>query len=208
MKKTVRIVDVIIPVYDGFDETKACIESVVGSVNLHPFRTIVVNDASPNAILTKYLRELAAKGVIELHENQKNLGFVGTVNKGMRLHPDHDVILQNSDTVVANNWIDRLIEWAYHDNKVASVTPFSTNAEICSYPTLCKSNELVEGYSVAETDRLFAELTDRTEINLPTGVGFSMYNRRDALNEVGYFDEEAFRRGYGEENDWCRRAIA
>jgi GT2 family glycosyltransferase/glycosyltransferase involved in cell wall biosynthesis len=208
MKKTNTTVDVIIPVYDGFEETKACIESVLGSINHHPFRTVVVNDASPNPKLTQYLRDLAEKQLIELHENKTNLGFVGTVNKGMRLHPDRDVILQNSDTIVANNWIDRIIEWAYRDNKVASVTPFSTNAEICSYPTLCKANELVEGYSVAQTDALFAELADRSEITLPTGVGFSMYIRRDALNHIGYFDEEAFGRGYGEENDWCRRAIA
>jgi len=208
MKKIVNAVDVIIPVYDGFEETKACIESVLGSVNHHAWHAVVINDASPNPKLTAYLRELAAKNLIELHENKKNLGFVATVNKGMQLHPDHDVILQNSDTLVANNWIDRLVQWAYHDNKVASVTPFSTNAEICSFPTLCKSNELVSGYSVAQTDHLFSQLTDRTEITIPTGVGFSMYIRRDALNTIGYFDEEAFGRGYGEENDWCQRAIA
>ena len=208
MKKNMNAVDVIIPVYDGFDETKACIESVLGCVNHHPWHTIVINDASPNPKLTAYLRELASKNLIELHENRKNLGFVATVNKGMRLHPDRDVILQNSDTLVANNWIERMVQWAYHDDKVASVTPFSTNAEICSFPTLCKSNALVDGYSVAQTDNLFAALNDRTEISLPTGVGFSMYIRRDALNAIGYFDEDAFGRGYGEENDWCQRALA
>ena len=35
-----------------------------------------------------------------------------------------------------------------------------------------------------------------------------MYLRRRALDEVGLFDEEAFGRGYGEENDWCLRASA
>jgi len=208
VNKKVNAVDVIIPVYDGFDETKACIESVLGGVNHHPWHTVVINDASPNPKLTAYLRELAGKNLIELHENKKNLGFVATVNKGMGLHPDRDVILQNSDTLVANNWIDRLIQWAYHDDQVASVTPFSTNAEICSFPTLCKSNALVSGFSVSQTDQLFSGLNSRAEITLPTGVGFSMYIRRDALNDVGYFDEDAFGRGYGEENDWCQRAIA
>lgn len=208
MKKSAFPVDVIIPVYDGFEETKACIESVLGSVNSHPFKLVAINDAGPNQRLTLYLRELAANGFIELHENVKNLGFVGTVNKGMRLHPDHDVILLNSDTVVANNWLDRIVDWAYHDDKVGSVTPFSNNAEICSYPVLCKSNEIVRGATVSSTDKAFSALTDRTEITLPTGVGFCMYIRRSALNVVGYFDEEAFGRGYGEENDWCQRAIA
>jgi len=206
MKKQ-RPVDIIVPVYDGFDETKACIESLLASRNHHPHHLVVINDASPNHKLSLYLQELSKDGLIELHVNQKNLGFVATVNKGMKLHPEHDVILQNSDTLVANNWIDRLVEWAYLDNRVGSVTPFSTNAEICSFPTLCKSNELVAGMSVGELDKVFSKFSDRSEVTLPTGVGFCMYLRRDALDVVGYFDEEAFGRGYGEENDWCRRAI-
>lgn len=207
MKKTLPV-DVIVPVYDGFLETKACLESLLSAKNAQPFRIVAINDASPNHQLTLYLRELAKDGYIELHENEVNLGFVATVNKGMRLHPDHDVILQNSDTIVANDWIDRLVAWAYHDDQVGSVTPFSTNAEICSFPTLCKSNELVAGLSVSDTDKAFSKIQDRSEITLPTAVGFSMYIRRHALERVGYFDEAAFGRGYGEENDWCRRALA
>lgn len=206
--KNLRPVDIIVPVYDGFDETKACLESLLASRNHHPHHLIVINDASPNHKLSLYLQELDKDGLIQLHVNQKNLGFVATVNRGMRLHTDHDVILQNSDTLVANNWIDRLVDWAYRDAHVGSVTPFSTNAEICSFPTLCKPNSLVAGMSVGELDKIFSKFSDRSEITLPTGVGFSMYIRRDALNAVGYFDEEAFGRGYGEENDWCRRAIA
>lgn len=110
MKKIENIVDVIVPVYDGFAETKACLESLLGAVNHHPWHIVVINDASPNPKVTTYLRELASKQLIELHENKINLGFVATVNKGMNLHPDRDVILQNSDTLVANNWIDRLVQ--------------------------------------------------------------------------------------------------
>jgi hypothetical protein len=35
-----------------------------------------------------------------------------------------------------------------------------------------------------------------------------MYIRRTCLDEVGLFDAERFGRGYGEENDFCRRAAA
>jgi hypothetical protein len=45
-------------------------------------------------------------------------------------------------------------------------------------------------------------------VELPTGVGFCLYIRRDCLAEVGLFDAEAFGRGYGEENDFCMRASA
>lgn len=44
-------------------------------------------------------------------------------------------------------------------------------------------------------------------VEVPTGVGFCMYIRRDCLDAVGcHFDEQTFGKGYGEENDWCQRA--
>jgi glycosyltransferase involved in cell wall biosynthesis len=41
----------------------------------------------------------------------------------------------------------------------------------------------------------------------PTAVGFCTYIRRACLTETGLFDEQAFGRGYGEENDFSQRAI-
>ena len=43
---------------------------------------------------------------------------------------------------------------------------------------------------------------------MPTGVGFCMGMNLKAIQEVGLLDEENFGKGYGEENDWCQRAIA
>ncbi len=43
-------------------------------------------------------------------------------------------------------------------------------------------------------------------IEIPTGVGFCMYNSRKSLDESAPSTEEAFGRGYGEEGDFCMRA--
>jgi hypothetical protein len=43
-------------------------------------------------------------------------------------------------------------------------------------------------------------------VEIPTAVGFCMYIRRRCVDETGRFDEANFGRGYGEENDFCRRA--
>ena len=199
------MIDVIIPVYDGFEETRRCIESVLDNKNSRNFNILVIEDFSPNPLIKSYLQELASKKLIELLVNEKNLGFVGTVNRGMSLHPDRDVLLLNSDTVVANNWLDRILEHADQDASIATITPFSNNAEICSFPRYCQPNPLFDGKSVAEVDAVFALLPMR-QIDVPTGVGFCMYVRREALDEVGLFDEKTFGRGYGEENDFCMRA--
>ena len=102
--------------------------------------------------------------------------------------------------------IDRLRAAAYSDQRIASVTPFSNNATICSYPQFCKDNELPAGYDTARLDALFARANAGQAVDVPTGVGFCMYIRRAALQAVGLFDEEHFGKGYGEENDFCIRA--
>lgn len=199
--------DIIIPVYRGLDETKECILSLLPGMPDWA-RLIVVNDCSPEPALTQWLREQASPLGFELYENEKNKGFVGTVNFGMALHPDRDVLLLNSDVEVANSdWLERMRLAAYRHERVASLTPFSNNATICSFPHFCQDNALFAELDVNALDRLFSTLPLEDElVEVPTGVGFCMYIRRDCLDAVGYFDEQTFGKGYGEENDWCQRA--
>ena len=200
-------VDVIVPVYRGLADTQLCIESVRASRCATPWRLVILNDASPEPQLTAYLREVSGRDSrIVLLENEENLGFVGTVNRGMALSAEHDVLLLNSDTEVANDWLDRLRHAAYSDARVASVTPFSNNATICSYPRFCEPNDLPPGCDTASLDALFAATNRGLVVDVPTGVGFCMYIRRDCLDAIGLFDVKNFGKGYGEENDFCRRA--
>jgi O-antigen biosynthesis protein len=203
------VVDVIVPVYRGLEDTQRCVLSVLASQCTVPYRLVIINDASPEVEVTDWLRSIQAShaDTIELLENPDNLGFVGTVNRGMALHAERDVLLLNSDTEVANDWLDRLQRAAYSDAKVASVTPFSNNATICSYPEFCKDNELPVGMDTKTLDQHFAKANQGQVVDVPTGVGFCMYIRRDALNTIGLFDTANFGKGYGEENDFCCRAF-
>ena len=203
----VATVDVIVPVYRGLEDTRLCVESVLASRCATPWRLVIVNDASPEPQVSAWLRDIASReSRILLLENQDNLGFVGTVNRGMGVSDQHDVLLLNSDTEVANDWLDRLRNAAYSDARVASVTPFSNNATICSHPRFCEPNELPPHCDTASLDALFAATNAGQVVDVPTGVGFCMYIRRDCLDAVGLFDVANFGKGYGEENDFCRRA--
>lgn len=202
-----RSVDVIVPVYGGVDETKACILSALKTIDFDIAQLIVINDASPEPALVEWLIETEKEhGFILLH-NENNLGFVATVNRGMQLNLDHDVLLLNSDVEVSGDWLTRLREGAYQHKRTASITPFSNNATICSFPNFCHDNELLFGLSVKEIDVHFSTyFSSANLVEIPTAIGFCMYIRRDCLDEVGYFDVETFGKGYGEENDWCQRA--
>lgn len=199
------IVDVIIPVYRDIAITLHCIHSVLASKNAIGHEVIVIDDRSPDPELSAELRRLSEAGLITLLENQNNLGFVRSVNRGMSLHPDRDVLLLNSDTEVNGDWIDRLRSAAYRQDWTGTATPLSNNATICSYPTIGENNMSLE-VSSAELDQLAKDVNPNETIPVPTAVGFCMYIRRDCLTETGLFDAEAFGQGYGEENDFCMRA--
>jgi len=202
------ICDVVVPVYKGMSETMACLYSVVRHPQKTPFRLIVVNDCSPEPELAEALRDLSTSGFFELVEQSENMGFVRSVNAGMARNADRDIVLLNSDAEVFGNWLDRFYEAAAIDENIATITPFSNNATICSYPLIAEDFDRGFERPDAEIDELAALVNHGSVVDLPTGHGFCMFIRRAALSEVGVFDEERFGRGYGEENDFCRRAIA
>jgi GT2 family glycosyltransferase/glycosyltransferase involved in cell wall biosynthesis len=209
-KQGATVVDVVIPVFNGDHVPLRCIESVLAAASgtKTEFELLVIDDASTDAKLRYRLDTWANEGRLTLIRNEVNRGFVHSANRGLSLHSDRDVVLLNSDTEVAGDWLDRLTACAYRQADIGTVTPFSNNATICSFPLPCRDNSLPAGIGVEGLDSIFAEVNTGQWLPIPTAVGFCMYVRRDCLNAVGMLDEDAFGRGYGEENDLCRRALA
>lgn len=198
-------VDIIIPVYNAADHVERCIDSVLCNT-FSEFNLIVIDDASPEAATRQLMGKL--KDVddqrITVLTNPENSGFVGTVNKGMTIST-RDVVLLNSDTIVTKNWLKQLKQCAVSDQTIGTITPFSNNAEICSFPNFCQDNPVPDNPERIAQSLAAAEQAVYPEI--PTAVGFCMYITRSLLDDVGNFNEQAFGRGYGEENDFCRRAV-
>jgi GT2 family glycosyltransferase/glycosyltransferase involved in cell wall biosynthesis len=199
-----RIVDIVVPVYAGQQETLVCLESLFKSMEDEEAEIVVVNDASPEPELTEALHRLAADERISLITNPSNLGFAGAANRGMKLHPDRDVILLNSDTEVFGDWIQRLKSSACTSADIGTVTPMGESGSITDY--------LRQGARVSATseeiDRIASKVNAGRAIEIPVGVGFCMYIKRECLDQTGELDAETFGRGYGEENDFCLRARA
>ncbi|MBL8522513.1 MAG: glycosyltransferase, partial [Betaproteobacteria bacterium] len=129
-------IDIIVPVYRGLAETRACLESVLKAKNVAVAEIVVIDDASPEPEISRYLDQLAAQNRITLLRNDSNRGFVVSCNRALALHTDRDVVLLNSDTEVANDWLDRLLACAAANPQAASISPFSNNATLCSYPRI------------------------------------------------------------------------
>jgi glycosyltransferase involved in cell wall biosynthesis/2-polyprenyl-3-methyl-5-hydroxy-6-metoxy-1,4-benzoquinol methylase len=197
-------IDIIIPVYNGLEYFDALFSSI--EKTRMSYRLIIVDDNSPDARVRAYLDSYAAghKEVILLR-NEENMGFLPSVNRAFSM-AEHHVALVNTDVEVPEEWLERLMLPILTKEKVASSTPFTTCGTICSFPDFCEDNEIFEGMKLWQIDEVFAKIAPRYPV-MPTGIGFCMGMNIHALREVGLLDAETFGKGYGEENDWCQRAI-
>src|SRR5690606_34644463 len=132
--------------------------------------------------------------------------YTANVNLGCELGGDDDVVLLNSDTVVGPHWLRNLKQVAYQHDRVGTVTAVSDNAGAVSVPE-AGTDRRPGGLGVDAAARVVADTAIQATVEVPTGNGFCLYIRRSLLREIGAFDVEAFPRGYGEENDFCMRAM-
>ncbi|MGI0085250.1 MAG: glycosyltransferase family 2 protein, partial [Nitrososphaerales archaeon] len=205
--KTADAIAVVVPVYGAIFETLHCLHSVLSARSRLDIRLIVVDDCSPDPYVFEQLSQLADEyGLFTLWRNDENRGFVYTVNRGL-FTARGDVILLNSDTIVSDFWVDKLVNTAKSDETIASVSPMTNNATILSYPYPNRENGLVDNLSHSQIDSLFSENNGSLKpVEVPVNVGFCILIKRDALQATGGFDEALFGIGYGEECDWCMRA--
>jgi O-antigen biosynthesis protein len=204
---SVAVTDIVIPIYNAPDDLRKCIESVFAHTDANHFRLTLIDDGSPDARVGQYLTELGKTAPqVRILTNESNGGFTATVNRAFR-ETTHDVLLLNSDTIVTPQWLPAMRACLASDPTIATVTPFSNNAEIASVPIWLQDNRAPSPDEAAHIAQAARDISDGSWPDLPTGVGFCMLLSRAAIHAIGEFDEATFGRGYGEENDWCQRAL-
>lgn len=204
-------ISIVLPVYNALDLLTEALRRVVAHTDV-PWRLIAVEDCSTDAAVRPFLRAWRAnleEGLaerVQIIENDKNLGFVQSVNKALAhaIPYGNHVVLLNSDALVPDGWASRLLRPVLTHDSVASVTPMSNDAEILSVPMICQRSVLAPGDAdlIDRTARGFDP--DASLAVLPTGVGFCMLMNIAYLRRVPALDP-AFGRGYGEEVDWCQK---
>jgi GT2 family glycosyltransferase len=200
-------VSIVVPVYNAADDVARCVESVLRHTTGRA-RLLLIDDASPDPAIAALFARWEELPGIELHRQPSNLGFTATCNRGFALAGRDDVVLLNSDTQVGPGWLDGLRLAAHAAPRIGTVTAVSNNAGVFSVPEPEADNRLPGWFSVADMARLARQASLALWPAAPTGNGFCLYVRRTCLDAVGGFDEAAFPRGYGEENDFCMRAAA
>lgn len=202
---TAALPTVVVPVFNAPGETDHCLASLRHSLPAGA-ACLVIDDASTDPEVRRLLlrweqKELAGWRFVQ---NARNLGFVGTANRGMR-ETEGDVVLLNSDTVVTPGWLEGMDRCLSSDESIATATPWTNNGEIVSLPDFCKPNPVPPDLDAVA--RAVVSSGEPRYPELPTAVGFCMGISRRAIGRVGLFDEALFGKGYGEENDFSLRAV-
>ena len=206
-------VEIIIPVYNALDDLQKCLASIKSNVDDLEVRVIVVNDGSASSA-TEWLREYCAHDpMVYLVENTQNMGYTKSVNIGLKVSSAPYVILQNSDTVVSSGWLDRLMGCMKSSQKIGIVGPLSNAANYQSVPLMRDEqgkfvvNDLPSGVSVEAMAHAVAHISKRAYPRVTLVNGFCFMMRRELIDTIGYMDEVNFPVGYGEEADYCIRAL-
>ncbi len=198
LKKGVKSVDIVVPVYGGLQVVIPCLNSIINRTNW-PYKIIVVDDCSPDTATREWIKAWGeANPQHEVLFNKKNRGFAPTVNRGINFGDGHYICVMNSDVIVTENWLFKMDMALEADERNQIVNPATNNTAVINVP-------LQEGYDYQDMNRAFELLSthEYPEI-MPTGFCFMM--RRSLIDTIGGFDE-AYRRGYGEESDFWMRTL-
>lgn len=204
-------VDVIVCIHNALEDVQACLKSL--KLHRTPDTTILlVNDGSDSAT-TRYLENFCATTErVELVSSPTARGYTKAVNQGLSRSTAPFCILLNSDTIVSEGWINRLVQCSLSSARIGLAGPVSNCATWQSVPEVTGRgggwalNPLPEGSTVDEMARLVTRFSQSVYPRVPLLNGFCLLIRREVFDAVGSFDEAGFPLGYGEENDFCLRA--
>ena len=202
---------VCIPVYGAQALFAECLTSVLAHTP-PDIRILIADDASPDPAIERFVADLAEDGALGEHEvayirQPENLGFPANVNAAFAAAAPADVVVLNSDCVVAAGWLEGLGRAAYSDALVATASALTNHGTILSVPERNRPlPDLPQHQLLAQAAEAVLAQSMRLYPCLPTAVGHCMYVRRQALDLVGGFDL-AFSPGYGEEVDFSQRCL-
>lgn len=206
-------VDIILCVHNALEDVKNCLQSVY--LNLLPNHNVIIVDDGSDKSTHDYLRTFADIQNFKLIRHDKPKGYTKSANIGIKASNAPFVILLNSDTIVCNNWVLKLLQAANSGPDVGVVGPISNAASWQSVPLLrdpnhggMMINSLPTGLTISEMDQLCEKYGWFNLFpKVPLINGFCYGINRNLINTIGYFDEKAFPNGYGEEDDYSMRAL-
>lgn len=197
-----RPVTIVIPSYRDAELVTALVGKVRQTTPAAKARIIVADDASG----PDHLAALRAIEDVEVIAGERNAGFSGNANRGLRAaDPAHDAVLLNSDVVPLRDWLAALQYAATHAPHpgIVGAKLLYPNQRI-QYGGTIRNAAAPEWYDHRYRGKPGAWGPANVAGPTIAATAAAMYIRREVIEKVGLFDE-AYPMGY-EDVDYCLRA--
>ncbi|MBH2008520.1 MAG: glycosyltransferase, partial [Xanthomonadaceae bacterium] len=193
-------ISIVVVTYNNLDFTCACLASLDEHSQYEHMEIIVVDNASSDGS-PAFLSEWVANGQNrKLILNDDNRGFAAANNQGLAVATGEYLVLLNNDTYVTPGWLRTLIRHLKHDKSIGLIGPVTNNI----------GNEAKIDIRYADMGEMLVKSAAFTRRHvgqtypLRTAAFFCVMMPRTSLEAVGALDE-AFGRGFFEDDDYCRR---
>lgn len=189
--------DIILPVYNNIELTRKCLDSLMRNWRKGD-GLIIINDGSQRETqeFLDNFKDLNSKIDIKIIHFKDNQGFIVASNFGLKESNKDCVCLLNNDTEVTSGWLDQMCMLMEKEKNIGIVNPLSSTFGL--YPKKDQSIEQL-ARTLVDCSGQYAESA--------SCVGFCMLIKKEVIEKVGVLDE-VFGKGYFEDTDYCRRAIA
>ena len=196
-------VSIITVNYNQHLVTEALLHSIITTNTYHEIEIIVVDNGSKVNLIEQWRSRFPH---ISFIRSEKNLGFAGGNNLGIKHATGDYLFLVNNDTEFTPMLVNTLVNVLEINNKVGIVSPkikYFDNPTMLQYAGFTSMN-----YFTARNKCIGQNLVDVGQFDTSTGPtgfvhGAAMMVKREVINKAGLMDENFFL--YYEEMDWCER---
>jgi GT2 family glycosyltransferase len=211
-------IDIVIVTYKSYGYLERCVSSIYEDSSSQEFiQDIVIVDNAPSSAYWSSPQKLFED--VTILKNGKNLGFAQAVNLGIKKCSAPYILLLNPDTRIHQSMIHRSVEFMDQHPKVGIMGPKIVNQDASiqgsargfpNYSTLLfgRASPLNRVFPDNPWTRrnipcLYMLDNGKDSYDIDWVSGAAAIIRRDAIREIGHFDEQFFM--YWEDADLCQR---
>ncbi len=204
---------IIVVNWNTCDLTKQALTAVFTETHGFEYEVIVIDNNSKDTSVQMIKREFPQ---VVLIENTENVGFGKANNQGMKKAKGEFILLLNSDTIVLDHAIEKLVAYLDTHPDVMMVGPKLLNGD-GTFQHACRRNlpnpknaffhlfGFVKMFKQSKHVTSYKRFSDNPDITEPVEAisGAAMMFRKEVFETIGGFDEKFF--FYGEDLDLCKR---
>lgn len=199
-------VSIIIVTFNGRKHILNCLESIKKTTYVN-YEVIVVDNGSKDGT-----SEIIKKNFpdVKLILNNRNLGFTGGNNEGIKQAKGSIIFLLNDDTIIHSRLIEVLVKELTKSSEIGIVGPkIYFMSDSANKPDKIWFAGGKINWSAGSSYHLGRNLTDREfiedsqkEVDFITGCALMI--KKEVVNKIGLLDNRFF--AFYEDADWCQKA--